>query len=169
MAKTDRIHPADLLGFSRLAVAATLGLTRVVEAMHVNIAGRPAVDDAAAPGRASDITATVYKSVRGATMLVGGGIDVVLARVIPMLGPSSSSPEREAVVAVTNGVIGDYLVATNNPLAISMCLRRNGEPLPLERQALAAAIPSATSRLLVLVHGLGMNDLKWKREGHDHG
>src|SRR5271169_28301 len=168
MAKTDRIHPTDLVGFSRLAVAATLGLTRVVEAMHVNIAGRPA-DDTAAPRRASDITATVYKSVRGATMLVGGGIDAALARVIPMLGPSSSSPDREAVVAVMNGVIGDYLVATNNPLAISMCLRRNGEPLKLERQALANAIHGASSKLLVLVHGLGMNDLKWKRERHDHG
>ena len=31
------------------------------------------------------------------------------------------------------------------------------------------AIPEASGKLLVLVHGLCMNDLQWKRDGHDHG
>jgi hypothetical protein len=51
------------------------------------------------------------------------------------------TPEREAVLAALNGVLGDYLVATDNPLAIPMSLRRNGRALVLETQALAAAIP----------------------------
>ena len=169
MAKTNRIDPADLVGFSRLAIAATLGLTNVVEAMHVNIARSSAIDDTQSPGRASGFTGTVYKNIRGATSLVGGGIDAVLARVIPMLGQSSSSPEREAVLAALNGAIGDYLAETNNPLAIKMCMRRSGKPLNLERQDLAAPTLGATSKLVALVHGLGMNDLKWNREGHDHG
>ena len=37
MVKTTRIQPADLLGYSRLVIAATLGITAVVEAMHANI------------------------------------------------------------------------------------------------------------------------------------
>src|SRR5271166_1587328 len=137
--------------------------------MHRNIAGPSNMDGDARPGRTTGITGAVYSSVRGATRLVGEGIDAILAQAIPMLGESGSSPEREAVLAVLNGIIGDYLAETKNPLAISMCMRRNGKPLDLERQALAAAIPGATSKLVVLVHGLGMNDLKWKREGHDHG
>ena len=51
------------------------------------------------------------------------------------------------------------------------CLRllRGGVPLPLEPDALAAALPGAGARLLVLAHGLCMNDLQWMRKGHDHG
>ena len=79
------------------------------------------------------------------------------------------SPEREAVLAALNGVMGDYLAATDNPLAISMRLRRDGQPLTLEPQALAAATPQLGSKLLVLVHGLCMNDLQWTRNGHNHG
>ncbi|HEX9180196.1 MAG TPA: alpha/beta hydrolase, partial [Burkholderiales bacterium] len=58
---------------------------------------------------------------------------------------------------------------SGNPLAIPMRLRRGGHPLALERGLLAAAIPEATGRLLVLAHGICMNDLQWRREGHDHG
>lgn len=169
MAKMNRIHPADLVGYSRLATAATLGIMGVVEAMHANIAGTSSIDGSAAERRARGITGDVYKSVRTTTMLVGSGIDAVLAGVIPMFGQSSSSSKREALLAVVNGVIGDQLAETANPLAISMCVRRNGKTLNLKKQILAAAIPGASSKLLVLVHGLGMNDLKWKREGHDHG
>ena len=33
----------------------------------------------------------------------------------------------------------------------------------------AATIPGATGKILVLAHGLCMNDLLWRRKGHDHG
>lgn len=56
-----------------------------------------------------------------------------------------------------------------NPLAISMHLRRNGDALDLTREALAAAIPQPGGKLLILAHGLCMNDLQWLRDGHDHG
>ncbi len=50
-----------------------------------------------------------------------------------------------------------------------MSLRRGGVSLPSERQALAAAIPRVGGKLVVLLHGLCMNDLQWKRKRHDHG
>jgi pimeloyl-ACP methyl ester carboxylesterase len=51
-----------------------------------------------------------------------------------------------------------------------MVLRRDGRVLPLERDALAAAVPGATGRIAVLVHGLCMNDLQWDLRGTgDHG
>jgi hypothetical protein len=96
-------------------------------------------------------------------------MDAVLARLAPLLGEPSSSPAREAVLAALNGVLGDYLAASSNALAIPMRLRRDGVPLPLERTALAAAIPQPGRKLLVLVHGLCLNDLQWSRQGHDHG
>ena len=73
------------------------------------------------------------------------------------------------MVAALNGVLGDYLVASGNPLAITMTLRVAGETLTLERAALAAAFPQPGDKVVILVHGLCMNDLQWQREGHDHG
>jgi pimeloyl-ACP methyl ester carboxylesterase len=101
--------------------------------------------------------------------LVGRGLDKLLAGLEPALGERSTWPGREALLAALNGVLGDYLAASNNPLAITMRLRRNGLPLPSERGSLAAAIPEAGSKLVVLLHGLCMNDLQWNRKKHDHG
>ena len=94
---------------------------------------------------------------------------VYLARLAPLLGEHSTWPGREALLAALNGVLGDYLAASDNPLATSMRLRRGGTALSGEREVLAAAIPQATGKLVVLLHGLCMNDLQWKRKGQDHG
>ncbi|MFK7930532.1 MAG: esterase/lipase family protein, partial [Myxococcota bacterium] len=61
------------------------------------------------------------------------------------------------------------LEATDNPLAIPMQFRVHGRPVPLTPQALAAAFPDPSARLLVMVHGSSMNDRQWLRGGHDHG
>ena len=169
MPKQAHLHPADLHGFSRLAVDAVAGLTDLVEAMHHNIASAPAPLGKAPAGRSQGITGLVYRSIRGVTRLVGGGLDAALGRLVPLFGEKTSSPEREAILAALNGVLGDYLEASGNPLAIGMRLRRDGRPLPLEKAALAEALPDPGGRLLVLVHGLCMNDLQWQRQGHDHG
>jgi pimeloyl-ACP methyl ester carboxylesterase len=164
-----RNHLSDLRGVGRLAIDATRGVADLVEAMHHTIGRLPAPIGKGTEGRTGGITGLVYRSVRGVTGLVGGGIDAILGRLVPMLGARDASPPREAIVAALNGVLGDYLAETGNPLAIAMSFRRGGKPLVLERAALAAAIPGATGRLLVLAHGLCMNDLQWRRHGHDHG
>jgi pimeloyl-ACP methyl ester carboxylesterase len=161
MSRTSHILPSDLRGVSRLAVEATAGLTDVVEALHLTIARSPGVFGAPARGGTRGITGLVYRGIRGVTRLVGGGLDAVLG-LAPSAGKDGSSRGREAWLAALNGVLGDHLAASRNPLAISMSFRREGQPL-------AAAIPQATGKLLVLAHGLCMNDLQWTRKGHDHG
>ena len=111
----------------------------------------------------------VYQIIRGVTRLVGGGIDAVLTQLVPLIGHGPSSIEREAVLAALNGVLGDHLAANGNPLTIPMRLRCNGQPLELTRQAIAEAILKPGGKVLILVHGLCMNDLQWQRNGHDHG
>jgi pimeloyl-ACP methyl ester carboxylesterase len=66
-------------------------------------------------------------------------------------------------------VLGDHLAATDNPLAITMTFRHAGRPLVLDRFSMRSRLPAATPRLLVLLHGLCLNDLQWHREDHDHG
>src|SRR6185295_16616323 len=95
--------------------------------------------------------------------------DAILGRLVPLFGASLPSPRREALVAVLNGVLGDYLADTANPLSIRLQFRRDGVQLPMRRDELATAIPKCSGKILVLVHGLCLNDLQWNRRGHDHG
>jgi len=162
----------DLRGAARLAAEATAGLTDLVEAMHERIARLPG-GGAALDGRTGGITGLVYQSIRGVTKVVGGSVDALLALIAPALAADAPAApprrEREALVAALNGVLGDHLAASANPLAIRMALRSEGCALVLERDALAARLPDARPTLLVLLHGLCMNDLQWQRNGHDHG
>lgn len=73
------------------------------------------------------------------------------------------------MLAALNGVLGDHLAESKNPLAIPMQLRRDGKALTLSKEALATDIPRPSAKILLLVHGLCMNDLQWRRNGHDHG
>ncbi len=171
MTKQSHIRPADVRGYSRLAIDATLGLARLVETMHHNISRMPGPIGKHTREPTKGITGLVYRTIQGTTRLVGSGIDALLAQLVPLLDqkPASSSGQREAVLAALNGVLGDHLAASANPLAIPMQLRRNGHPLTLTSPDLAASIPKPSGKILVLLHGLCMNDLKWRRHGHDHG
>lgn len=171
MPSNSRQRSADLRGALRLAADATLGLTDLVEAMHARIARVPGLGVPANVERTRGITGLVYRSVRGVTRVVGGSADVLLDQIALRLSPAGGAPSarREAVVAALNGVLGDHLARSGNPLAITMAFRRQGLALPLQQAALAAALPEAGPCPLVLVHGLCMNDLQWLREGHDHG
>ena len=160
---------SDLRGFHRLANDATVGLTDLVEALHGTIARVPGIFGEAPKGRTTGVTGLVYRSVRGVTRVVGNGVDALLGVLAPLVAERPSSREREAVVAALNGVLGDYLAASGNPMAIAMQLRRGGLPLSIARPALGAAIPTAGRKLVVLLHGLCMNDQQWTRDGHDHG
>lgn len=170
-----RQHPkpptplADVRGASRLVIDLTLLVTGLVETMHHNIARRPGPLGQATLAPTKGITGLVYRSVRGITRLVGGTIDVALAPLVPLLADKGDWPGRDVVVAALNGVLGDRLAASGNPLAIPMQLRVGGVALPLEPGGIAAALGSPRDRVVVLVHGLCMNDLQWKRGSHDHG
>ena len=169
MSRRAPLRHSDLRGAARLAADATVGLTDLVEAMHERIARVPGLGSPAPDGRTGGISGLVYKTIRGVTRVVGGSTDALLGLLAPALGPDDPSPQRDAIVAALNGVLGDHLAATSNPLATTMAFRRDGRALVLETAALRSRMPDAGGRLLVLLHGLCMNDLQWTREGHDHG
>jgi len=163
------LRTSDLRGAARLTAHAAAGLADLVEAMHERIArvggpGAPPLD-----GRTGGLSGLVYKSIRGTTRLVGGSIDTLLGLLTPPLSADDSDVERAAIVAALNGVLGDHLAATANPLATAMAFRSAGRRLTLQASALGGDLPGAGGRLLVLLHGLCMSDLQWRRSGHDHG
>jgi hypothetical protein len=151
-------------------VRATTDLTSLAEALHAEILRFPMVFGRSPTGRTRGLTGLVYASVRGVTRGVGSGIDAALGWLAPrLIAETPSTTARSAAIAALNGVLGDHLAATRNPLAIRMALRHAGRPLRLQRDALAAAFPDAHPHVVVLAHGLCMNDLQWLRDGHDHG
>ena len=83
-----------------------------------------------------------------------------------LLGLLTSLPgRRDDVIAVVNGLFGDALDERDSPLATPMTVRAGAVVLPLERNmpraALAEAIPDATSRICLLVHGLMSTESVW--------
>ncbi|NVB80754.1 MAG: alpha/beta hydrolase [Kofleriaceae bacterium] len=158
-----RSHIDELRGATRLAVEATRGVTALVEKMHVTIASGPTLlgRPLAIPARLA--TRAVYASIQGITKLVGSSLDVALAQLAPLIEASPAGTQREIVLAVLNGVLGDYLHETANPLAIEMELRHAGRVVEL------AGLTAASSKLVVLVHGSCMTDTQFTRAGHDHG
>ncbi len=160
----------NIRGTSALVIEAVQGITNLVEALHAAIVFN----------KTNALTAPVYSAVRGVTRLVGWGInrgldvaeipaiakavDPIAARLEARLKLKSIAPHREIIRAAVNGVFGDTLAATENPLAITMQLRQQGKPLNASNR---------NGKLLILVHGLCMNDLQWltadNEKNHDHG
>ncbi len=156
---------ALLSGSSALATDATVGLIDLVEHLHATIGDRRGPVGPASAGTTRGLTGTVYRTLRGATRVVGRGAGLGLASLGALLPERGPGARLETFVGVLNGVQGDYLEQTANPLAIEMCLRRGGRPI--EPSALAPA--GVTGKALVLVHGLCLTDLQWRRNGHDYG
>jgi pimeloyl-ACP methyl ester carboxylesterase len=160
---------SDARGLLRLGADATLGITDLVEQMHLTISRRALPLGRPAGGRTRGITGAVYGSIRGITRLASRGLDSSVRLFESPERPGTTTAKREAALASLNGIWGDHLAATGNPLAIRMSIRVRGRDLDLSADGLKSAVARPASRIALLVHGLCMNDLRWQRDGHDHG
>lgn len=160
---------SKLQGATRLVTEATLGITNVVENMHHRMVHPPFLPSTAIQQIITKIAGLVYTHVRWTTKIVGDSIDVLLGKLVPLVGDIKSSDQKEALRATLNGVIGDYLEKTNNPLKINMRWRYKGLPITPERSAIEAAYPKTTGKIILMIHGSSMNDLQWTQNDHNHG
>ncbi len=161
-----RSHVADLRGAGKLAIDATKGITSLVEAMHQTIGGGPEILGKPLEAPTQIATDIVYSGIRAITSLVGLGVDGALKQLAPLVSDNTPGNERAAVLAVLNGVLGDYLKQTQNPLATTMRF------VPREISLSAAGGKPWGPRhrkLLIMVHGSCMNDRQWSLAGHNHG
>jgi len=165
------LRKSDIRGITQLATHATTGVTRIVEGVHksvLNTKGLPG-------GKVIHvISSLVYKSVHAATFVVGKGVDAALSKLQPLLESAEDAEpgtrRREAILAALNGVMGDRLVATDNQFATPMTLHFQGNALSRDDPP---PMPAASRKVLLLIHGLCMNDLQWQTKQdetlHDHG
>jgi pimeloyl-ACP methyl ester carboxylesterase len=165
------LRSTDLRGLAKLATQATVNVTKMAEGVTQSVwstLGAPSGKD---KDQTRGITGLVYKSIQSVAQLVGKGTESLLTSLQPLLEkidldsdkPQESAP-REAVLAALNGVMGDRLAESDNPLATPMTLRFQNQALNWETMPAKALL---TSKVLIVVHGLCMNDLQWTVQHED--
>jgi len=175
-ASTHHLRASDLRAAALLLTQATHAVTGMSEGVHQAVRRTLGASSGATPAHSTGLTGLIYQSIHGVTGLIGRSLDASLTRLEPLLqrlqGQSDESPERVAFIAALNGVMGDRLTASANPLALPMTLRYQelsthaskglDANLPLNQQ-----ITEATPKLLLVIHGLCMTDLQWtvRRQG----
>ncbi len=166
------MNVSDVRGAGRMLFDASRGLLDIVERMHRTIQLRPGAMGQSIVGTTPGITGFVYQSIRSSMGLIGHGLDSALARFEGRSPAGKTTPGRDVFVSFVNGVYGDYLARTDNPLAIEMRLHHDDAALdvanPTAHFEVAGRAPP-TGRLLVLVHGLCMSVQQWTRQGYSHG
>ena len=170
MPKFNRGHLSDLRGAVSLAVDATVGITDLVEKMHHTIQLKHPPLGASRADVTRGLTGFIYRRIRATTHLVGRGLDAGLTPLEAFLSEASSTAKRETVVSAINGVFGDHLAQTHNPLAQDMSFWFNHQPLEPECSTLAtsdAGSPALTGKLMLLIHGLCLNEGHWAQGGRN--
>ncbi|MFT7405530.1 hypothetical protein [Zhongshania sp.] len=170
-------HSGDILGAGRLTIDAIVGITDIAEGLHhaiINFGGEIETSvDAPAPGdsnlipRTRGITGLLYRGIRSINGWVGSGLDVLISRLTASIDKPQTSAGRDAMVSVLNGVLGDHLKQSHNPLAITMSLHSDDKVLAPED--VSEFLRQANGRVAIFIHGLCMNDRQWQRRGHNHG
>jgi triacylglycerol lipase len=72
---------------------------------------------------------------------------------------------RDEALAVVNGFFGDRLADQGSILAVPMTLHSGTDVLSLDRDSLTHALPRATGRIALLVHGLMSTESVWEFPG----
>lgn len=113
----------------------------------------------------TNATSVVYRSVR---MIARGGgrmSDTVVRN-----STSRSTGRSDAVQAFANAVWGDEMERQRSAMAIEMAVRdRFGTAIPLDPDSLSMAFPTASNRILLLLHGLGQTERRFLSRNGSRG
>jgi pimeloyl-ACP methyl ester carboxylesterase len=169
MSDKQQLKISDLQGLSKLIIDATLNVTTIAEDLNRQIVHPPYLPSSTIQHVISGISSIIYSSVRGTTKLVGRGITKGLSQLAPERSIGGSFEQKETILSILNGVIGDYLNKEKNPLAIPMQFKYQGKTLPLQSKAIKEVYSKPSGKILLMVHGLCMDDIQWNRSGHNHG
>lgn len=146
-----------LRGAAQLAVEAVVQVSRLAGAVHGGIQRVSTLTALGSPEAAGGIAGMVYRVVGGVTRVVGHSLDALLRRLPAEELQQGRSRRAAALLSALNGVLGDHLEATGNPLAIPMQLLHRGQ-----RVAFVRPPAPPKTKLLVVLHGLCMSPQQWQ-------
>lgn len=160
-----RVPSAPAAGYAPALNAGFQATTDSVQQMHNAIAGTAFEALLRVPGLTlptrivqgvhDAIAHGVYAAVRhggGAALAAAGGAERLATD--PDRTPGT---KEQAVRSALNGVFGDALAASGNPLAIRMGLHVHGQPVAVTPAALAGLRP----RVVLFIHGLACDERSW--------
>jgi pimeloyl-ACP methyl ester carboxylesterase len=170
---SPKMAPA-LRGLAQLLKDAGLSITDIAEELNHRIAEPLGLPATPVQRGVTRISGWAYSGVRKLTSLIGDGVEFSLRRVNPAWEAGLDPRKKSVLISVLNGIIGDYLARKNNVLAIRMAFRYQGNALELEPDAITQSYEQAgaaapNGRILLVIHGLCMNDLQWQRKDCNYG
>jgi pimeloyl-ACP methyl ester carboxylesterase len=154
-----------------LAGRGVAGAVQCVEDLHRAVADRSfGSPGGSASRRVHDAVAGgVYGAVRGAGRLAGSAASSAAARREGGAKLLSRDARGALVQSALNGFLGDRLAEQDSALAVDMTVRARGEDVAPTAEALAAAFPGATGRIVVFVHGLCETETAWRLRARERG
>lgn len=160
---------SDLQGITSLISDATIGVTDLVEAMHKRVTHPPFLPSTPIQHLITKIAGFTFNNIRWTTKFISKNSNKVWGKLNTVLGKIEVTKDREAIIAVLNGVIGDHLEKNDNPLQIKMNFRYNAKPIAIDKKNLEKTYANISGKILLMIHGSCMNDLQWTKEQHNHG
>lgn len=105
------------------------------------------------------VVTSVYGALSGILRVSSGSVRALSARGIGR--PMESNAGGRRIIATVNGLIGDELRMLDDPQAIKMAVRKDGEDIVATSFPVKQAYRDGTSHLVILVHGLCESDESW--------
>jgi len=163
------VQGSDIRAVADLAGEASGVITTLVRDLHAGIASRVfgSIGPAAKPTQVvhDALTETTYAGVdggiRGASRVAGALASQVWGRRGDE--PLESHGAVAGTIAAVNGIYGDQLASHGNRFAPAMEIRHRGRAVPPTAEAVAAAFPAATARIVVFIHGWCLSERSWWR------
>lgn len=154
----------DLSGLNQLSREGFVGVTEITESLHQNILSIGGFLNK--NQQTNGLTGFIYRSVRFVANTSFQSADWVIRQVSPLLSEVAENQRRMRWLSMLNGVLGDHLVDTDNPLALPMAMV-NGQYECTLQQA-AEQWSDTKKKPLLMVHGLCLNEQCWQAPGR-HG
>ncbi len=164
-----KLSSTEIAGLVEMVKDSTINVTDIAEELNRRIAEPPGLPSGPIRRTVGTISGMVYSMVRSITNLVGLGVEKSILKLNPSVDSGLTVGNKEVLRSVLNGVLGDYLVNKNNPLAIPMQFRYQGEAIELNSDHIHSVYPKTGGKILLIIHGLCMNDVQWTRKNHNHG
>lgn len=105
------------------------------------------------------VVTSVYGAISGVLRVSSGSVRALSARGIGR--PVENNRVGRQIVAAVNGLIGDELRMLDDPQAIKMAARLDGEDVVATPFPLRQAYQQATSHMVIFLHGLCESDESW--------
>ncbi|RYJ04826.1 MAG: alpha/beta fold hydrolase, partial [Actinomycetales bacterium] len=105
------------------------------------------------------VVTSIYGAISGVLRVSSGSVRSLSARGYGR--PVESSRLGRSVVAAVNGLIGDELRMLDDPQAILMSVRVDGEDVPITGWQVKDAFREAGGHMVLFLHGLCENEESW--------